>query len=215
MDTKPVRYSWKVIVLIHSLKQKKPGEKTHILGRVLQFVFSKVRLSRRQCSDLNAAKIFPGKYLRHYLRPCCKAQRRVSLFQSAARTAFTPPVDLLSPPTAAERPRWRCPSNQAHSTVRPLPFTGERPMRRLYALNIHYISRALRITWSFRAKSDSRPEGEVSIQEAERDARNNGGEWKPLKTHRITCLSGFIVQLKEGEVKIICFTFVVRVSCSF
>lgn len=35
MDTKPVRYSWKVVVLIHSLKQKKPGEKTHILGRVL------------------------------------------------------------------------------------------------------------------------------------------------------------------------------------
>lgn len=106
-------------------------------------------------------------------------------------------------------------SNQAHSTVRPLPFTGERPMRKLYILNIHYISRALRITWSFRAKSDSRPEGEVSLQEAERDARNNGGEWKPLKTHRITCLSGFILQLKEGEVKIICFTFVVRVSCSF
>lgn len=49
-------------------------------------------------------------------------------------------------------------------------------MRKLYILNIHYISRALRITWSFRAKSDSRPEGEVSIQEAERDARNNGGE---------------------------------------
>lgn len=106
-------------------------------------------------------------------------------------------------------------SNQAHSTVRPLPFTGERPMRKLYILNIHYISRALRITWSFRAKSDSRPEGEVSLQEAERDARNNGGEWKPLKTHRITCLSGFIVQLKEGEVNIICFTFVVRVSCCF
>lgn len=72
MDTKPVRCSWKVIVLINSLKQKKPGENTHILGRVLQFVFSKVRLLRRQYSDLDAAKIFPGKYLRHISAPAAK-----------------------------------------------------------------------------------------------------------------------------------------------
>lgn len=199
MDTKPVRYSWKVIVLIHSLKQKKPGEKTHILGRVLHLFSVKRGCQGGSIRIWTQPKIFPGKYLRHYLRPCCKAQRRVSLFQSAARTAFTPPVDLLSPPTAAERPRWRCPSNQAHSTVRPLPFTGERPMRRLYALNIHYISRALRITWSFRAKSDSRPEGEVSLQEAERDARNNGGEWKPLKTHQNNVFVGFYTSAEGGR----------------
>lgn len=138
MDTKPVCYSWKVIVLIHSLKQKKPGEKTHILGRVLQFVFSKVRLSRRQCSDLNAAKIFPGKYLRHYLRPCCKAQRRVSLFQSAARTAFTPPVDPPSPPTAAERPRWRCPFKPSAQYCKTPPLywrtTNEEALHSEYSL---------------------------------------------------------------------------------